>query len=101
MIPIPGAIALAIGIIGIWLDTRAQSRPRDTGLWKLTAPLAIGIAFFVAFPVSNFGQWRFPPFPPTESTAWLPWIAIVAMIATMIPAVRASRTDPIRTLRPE
>jgi hypothetical protein len=28
-------------------------------------------------------------------------VAIVALIATMIPAMRASRTDPIRALRPE
>ena len=81
-IVVPLVVSAVIAIAG-WQPWRALGAQR--GLW--VAPVAMGVAFIVAFPGANSGAWHWPLSSPRESSDWLAWIALVAMIAGVMSAM--------------
>src|SRR4051812_9990834 len=53
------------------------------------APVALAVAFIIAFRGISAGRWAWPLTTPRETSEWLPWIAIIALIAGLLWAIPA------------
>src|SRR5690242_17552748 len=76
MLVIPGAIGLVVSFVGTLVRIR-------TG----TAPLAVALSFFIAFPLILSGHFSLPAIPPPASLGskgWLPLIAVMALVVGLL-----------------
>jgi hypothetical protein len=80
-IVVPLVVSAVIAIVGCqpW---RAFGAPRL--LW--IGPVAMGVAFIIAFPGVNSGVWKWPLGVPRESSEWLACIALLATITGVLSA---------------